>query len=66
METKHRSILKATLWTLLGLIMMTLVGVALTGSATLGGTMALINAVLGFLTYLAYERIWAGIRWGRL
>lgn len=64
METRQRAIVKATLWTLLGLLVMALVGLAMTGSVALGGGIALINAGLGFLTYLIYERIWARIRWG--
>lgn len=66
METKARSAVKAALWTLIGLIVMAAVGYGMTGSVTTGGVMALINAALGFLSYLVYERVWAGIRWGRL
>jgi len=64
METRQRTILKASLWTLLGLIVMALVGLAMTGSVAVGGAMALVNAMLGFLSYLIYERIWSGISWG--
>lgn len=66
METRQRTTVKAILWTLLGLVVMACVGLAFTGSVALGGTMALVNAVLGFVTYLIYERIWAKIQWGRL
>lgn len=66
METRQRTTVKAILWTLLGLVVMAVVGLIFTGSIAVGGTMALINAVLGFLTYLIYERIWAKIKWGRL
>lgn len=65
-ETRGRTLLKAVLWNLLGLSVMALVGLALTGSAALGGTMALINTALGFLCYLGYERVWARISWGRV
>ena len=65
METKQRLMVKAVLWTLLGLITMALVGLAFTGSLATGGGMALFNALLGFLTYLVYERVWSRIRWGR-
>ncbi len=65
METRSRTLLKSVLWTLLGLVTMSLVGLVFTGSLALGGGMAVINAVLGFLSYLVYERIWDGIRWGR-
>ncbi|MGP6087107.1 DUF2061 domain-containing protein [Antarctobacter jejuensis] len=65
METRARTLVKSILWTLLGLVVMVGVGFAFTGSLAVGGGMAAINAVLGFLTYLVYERVWAGIRWGR-
>ena len=65
MDSRSRTLLKSTLWTLLGLVTMSLVGLVFTGSLVLGGGMAAINAVLGFLCYLVYERVWAGIRWGR-
>lgn len=65
METRSRTLVKSILWTLFGLFSMSLVGLAFTGSATLGGGMALVNAVFGFLCYLGYERLWARIGWGR-
>ncbi len=65
MDTRARTLAKAIGWQVLGLALMTLVGAVLTGSAALGGTLALINATLGFLCYVAYERLWAGIGWGR-
>ena len=64
-ETPSRSFVKAVLWNLLGLVSMSGVGFALTGSITTGGTLAVINTALGFTMYLGYERIWARIRWGR-
>jgi uncharacterized membrane protein len=65
MDTPYRSWIKAILWNLLGLVTMSLVGLAMTGSAVAGGAMAVINTLIGFSLYLAYERLWARIRWGR-
>ena len=65
METRRRSLVKAMIWNVIGLAMMTLVGLSATGSVTVGGAMALVNAGLGFVTYLIYERVWARISWGR-
>ncbi|MGR3712458.1 MAG: DUF2061 domain-containing protein [Shimia sp.] len=65
METRRRSVLKAVIWNVMGLAMMALVGLIATGSMALGGKMALINAGLGLSMYVVYERIWAGIQWGR-
>ena len=65
MEPRRRSVVKAVIWNVIGLTVMTVVGMLATGSATVGGAMALVNTGLGFVTYLIYERIWAGIAWGR-
>ncbi|MDF1716368.1 MAG: DUF2061 domain-containing protein [Antarcticimicrobium sp.] len=65
METRGRSLVKAVIWNLIGLAVMALVGLAATGSAAVGGAMALINTAVGLVMYLLYERIWANIRWGR-
>lgn len=65
MDTRRRTVLKAVLWNLLGLLTMGLVGLAMTGSVALGGAMALVNTAVGFVAYVAYERFWAQVRWGR-
>lgn len=65
METRQRTLAKAILWQIVGLISMTGAGWMLTGSASLGGALALINAALGLVIYIAYERAWARVRWGR-
>ncbi|MBU3036333.1 DUF2061 domain-containing protein [Tritonibacter mobilis] len=65
METRGRSLVKAVVWNVIGLISMTVAGFVATGSFSAGGLMAGINTALGFTTYLIYERVWAGIRWGR-
>ncbi|TNF23242.1 MAG: DUF2061 domain-containing protein [Rhodobacteraceae bacterium] len=65
METPKRTIVKGTLWILMGLVVMSLVGLLFTGSMAVGGTMALVNSLIGFVNYLAYERLWSRISWGR-
>lgn len=65
METRQRSVVKAVIWTLIGLASMALVGAIATGSAAIGGAMALANSAIGLICYVLYERIWANIRWGR-
>ena len=65
METKQRTLAKAIGWNLLGLMMMSLVGLAMTGSMALGGTLAVINTLIGLGCYVVYERAWARITWGR-
>jgi uncharacterized membrane protein len=65
MESPTRSLVKAICWSLLGLVMMSLIGFVMTGSLALGGAMAALNTGIGFFTYMIYERFWAGVRWGR-
>ncbi|MCG7518070.1 DUF2061 domain-containing protein [Ruegeria sp. Ofav3-42] len=65
METRRRSVVKAVVWNAMGLVMMTLVGLVATGSATVGGTLAVVNTAIGLTLYVIYERVWAGISWGR-
>ncbi|KAB2882628.1 MAG: DUF2061 domain-containing protein [Albidovulum sp.] len=65
MDTRWRTLLKAVLWNLLGLLTMSLVGLAMTGSVALGGAMAVANTAIGFVAYVGYERLWAQVRWGR-
>lgn len=65
MDSRRRSIVKAVVWNLIGLATMSLVGLAATGSVTLGGTLALVNTGVGLVMYVLYERVWSGILWGR-
>ena len=65
METRLRSIVKAVIWNLIGLSVMAVVGLIVTGSLAAGGVMAVINTTIGFATYVIYERVWARIDWGR-
>ena len=64
METRSRSLAKAASWQALGLVTMSLLGFLFTGSLWAGGGLALASCLLGFFTYLAHERFWAGIGWG--
>ncbi|MGH1578690.1 DUF2061 domain-containing protein [Planktotalea sp.] len=64
-QTKTRAIVKATIWTLMGLLVMGIVGFFMTGSLSTGGKMALLNSAIGMITYFLYERLWDRIKWGR-
>ena len=66
METCLRTIIKAICWQGLGLVMMTGLGYAFTGSWSQGGALALASTVISLVTYFLYERVWARISWGRL
>lgn len=65
METRQRTLVKGMIWIVLGLVTMSLVGLLFTGSMAVGGTMALVNSAIGFVSYVLYERVWSGVRWGR-
>ena len=65
MDTRRRSVVKAIVWNVMGLAVMTVVGLIATGSAAIGGTLAVVNTAIGLTMYVVYERVWAGIRWGR-
>ena len=66
METRARTLVKAVVWNAIGLGVMSLVGLAMTGSAAVGGVMAAINTSIGLSCYVVYERIWSRIDWGRV
>ncbi|MBV0911401.1 DUF2061 domain-containing protein [Anianabacter salinae] len=66
METRRRTIVKAIVWNIIGLATMSLVGWLATGSVAAGGGIAVVNTAVGFTLYILYERVWAGIRWGRV
>jgi uncharacterized membrane protein len=64
-DTRLRSIVKAIIWQLMGLVVMIVIGFAVTGSFWAGGVMGVINALIGVATYMIYERVWAAVSWGR-
>ncbi|QIE57354.1 DUF2061 domain-containing protein [Pikeienuella piscinae] len=66
MDSTQRTLAKTCTWQISGLIVMTLVTYAVTGSLIEGGTVALIGTVLGAFSYAIHERLWAQVRWGRL
>lgn len=66
MDTAKRTCVKTVLWSLIGFLVMTVVGFVATGSLSTGGAMAVVNTILGLVTYAVYERVWARISWGRV
>ncbi len=66
MDRPKRTFVKAIIWNVIGLAVMTAVGFFMTGSFAFGGAMAAINTVVGLSTYVLYERIWSRIAWGRV
>ncbi len=66
LDSPRRSLLKAILWQVMGLLSMVLIGMAVTGSVRAGGVIAGLNALLGLVSYLLYERAWNRVSWGRV
>jgi len=66
METRTRTLAKALSWQGVGLATMTAIGFAFTGSASAGGALALVSAAVGLVAYMAHERVWGRIGWGRV
>ncbi|MEL6478079.1 MAG: DUF2061 domain-containing protein [Pseudomonadota bacterium] len=58
MLSKYRTVWKALTWQASGLIVMTAIGYAMTGSLQTGGEFALITAGISFVTYLIHEKLW--------
>jgi uncharacterized membrane protein len=63
-ETPMRSIVKAATWQGLGLVVMTFISWAITGSVTAGSAIALLGMAVGLVTYVLHERLWARVHWG--
>ena len=65
MDTRKRTLVKAIIWNVIGLMTMLAVGFIATGSFAVGGAMAVVNTLVGLSMYVVYERVWAGVTWGR-
>ncbi len=65
MDSAKRTVIKAIIWQITGIVTMGIVGVFMTGSVKQGLGLALANTAVGTLTYIIYERLWARVRWGR-
>ena len=65
METNTRIIAKAVCWQASGLVVMTSLGYAFTGSIGQSGMLALSTTIIGLIAFFAHEKLWARIPWGR-
>lgn len=64
MENRKRTWTKALTWQAIGLIMMSTVNYFYLGNLKQGIGLSLLLTVLGLLTYVVHERMWARVRWG--
>lgn len=65
MDRPERTFVKAIIWNVIGLAVMTAVGFFMTGSFAFGGAMAAVNVAVGLSAYVIDERIWSRISWDR-
>ena len=65
LDTKRRTLVKATVWQLMGLAVMSLIGWIFTGSVKQSGAIAFTGTICGFVIYFLHERAWSQVRWGR-
>ena len=61
---KRRLLVKALTWQAMGLVVMSLIGLAFTGSLQAGGGIAISGTIIGFANYILHEKIWERIPWG--
>lgn len=66
MDTHRRTVAKAVTYQLMGLVVMTALGVLFTGSTRAAGALAVTSAAIGALGYVLHERVWALVPWGQL
>ena len=66
METRRRTLVKATVWQLLGVGTTTVTGWVFTGSVSQASAIALTGAICGFVVYFIHERVWSRTHWGQV
>jgi len=64
MESHTRSIVKSVCWRFFALIITSLVGWLLTGSARMGLAIGGADFAVKIVTYYLHERLWQRVRWG--
>ena len=65
MENTKRTLAKTITWQILGLIVMASLGFIATGSFRAAGGLAIASTMVGTVSYILHERLWARIPWGR-
>ena len=64
-DAHQRSLAKAVSWRLTGSIDTFVLGLLITGSLTIAGTISAVEVFTKILLFYFHERIWTLIRWGR-
>ena len=66
MEKKNRTIIKATIWQAMGVLLLAFVSFLKTGSIKIGASISVSYYIMRFLLYYLYERIWLKIKHGKV
>jgi uncharacterized membrane protein len=66
METTQRSVVKAISWRVLATIITSSIVLLVSGQWEFAATIGLIDTTLKFFIYLAHERMWNRISFGRV
>lgn len=66
METTQRSVVKAISWRVLATIITSSIVLFVSGQWEFAATIGLIDTTLKFFIYLAHERMWNRISFGRV
>ena len=65
-EHRSRSIAKGITYRFLGTLVTFIISYSITGNANLAGKISLLDILLKTLLYVAHERAWNRISWGKI
>ncbi|MCF8159072.1 MAG: DUF2061 domain-containing protein [Polaromonas sp.] len=65
METSKRTLIKAFTWQSLGFGVMTITNYFYMGSMAQGLGLSALLTLIGLVTYVLHERLWATVAWGK-
>lgn len=63
-ETKKRSIVKAIVWRVIGIVMMMLISYILTHDVSMSIDLTIWTNLVSLVFYYIHERVWNKIKWG--
>lgn len=64
MESPKRTLTKAITWQALGFVMMVVVNYFYIGSLSQGLGLSAVLTMIGLVSYVLHERLWAKVGWG--
>jgi uncharacterized membrane protein len=64
-DTTKRTVIKTMTWRVLGTASTFFVSYLVTGSWSVSSGIAIIQMVVNTVLYLAHEKVWNAVRWGK-